>query len=320
MPSSPGAFGTRICLAKFGPMRALLHGADTARARLRADELLRDTLVRRVGVKELDLLTRELETVDLLGDPRAFRLALASTERPDGKELLAALERCLRVLEPTDRFVVIVPTALGATHALVALVTRRGGAAERFDRLEGDALEAFIRSRAGVPLDAETVRYLASAFGADSERLLTEIDKATLLALADHREWVRLICPSDQVPDRFGLVDALADKDAARALSGLEQLVAAGEGQLGIVALLASKVRALLLVAASSDDTRIASAVGLNPYALRIARRQVARWTPLQLRRLYGDLLRLDVMLKSAERASVPARLAVVIARACSAR
>jgi DNA polymerase-3 subunit delta len=154
----------------------------------------------------------------------------------------------------------------------------------------------------GVQLDPAAARALAAAVGPELGVLTQELGK-----LSDYVGARRRIAADDvaaivgQIPrqNRWDWMDAVGDRNFARAREGLAILVDGGETGVGLVIGLGSHFLRLALAAAGGER---ALGEELPPHqrwlASRIAR-QAKRWTSGELDAALDDLLRADRLLKS---------------------
>lgn len=299
----------------------LLHGADARRASARAYVLLGGPPSVRMGSKDLSNPPSELQSEGLLSEETTVLVRFTKEEKSDRKEVIEALPAFLKLIHAEDVCVFITPNKLAKTHALVSALTKAGGRVESFEPLSGEALGAHITALAkaeGAVLSTTSVEYLTSALEGNPARVVGDTQLAAALALAGHEEWLPRLVPSEHTIDAFssGFTDAVATKDLTRALAVTSQLIDQGEELIRLNALLGSKIRALLLVATTASDQEIATALGASSaYSYTLARRQLRPWNLNALKRFYGDILKMDLSLKSAGREYGPSRFISMLAR-----
>jgi len=149
----------------------------------------------------------------------------------------------------------------------------------------GDATE-FVRDRfryAGIQIDADALGTLIGLAPADTGLLNSEVRK--LISFVGDRdrvtvEDVRRLVSRTKEAIVFDLTDALGERDVERALSTLHDLVHHGHGGVGVVALLASRLRLLLVACALIERGAVpATLLRITRYgdAFRTGWREVAK-------------------------------------------
>jgi DNA polymerase-3 subunit delta len=187
---------------------------------------------------------------------------------------------------------------------------------------------SFVRQRAKlieVDIDEGAVRELALLGGSDLRRLDTELRKLAVYASGrtvtrgDVRELV--VGRDVQV---WGLLDALAERRADRALRALRALYAQGEPPEALLGRdIAPHYRRLMVarelgLASREERARVdPSALGLNPATVQKWTEQAERFDPIELERALEWLLDLDRQIKTGE-ASPETALELAIVQLCS--
>ncbi|MBM4370349.1 MAG: DNA polymerase III subunit delta [Deltaproteobacteria bacterium] len=218
---------------------------------------------------------------------------------------------------------------------------QKAGRAYHFPPLkELEEAEAFLLDRfrgEGVRCDADACRYLAEALGTSTADLLTEV-RRLVLYLGERRE-LTLADVEGRVADTrshtvFEFVDALAQRDAARALRVLERLL---EGRIQsdrktdaqgvpliLVSLVHRQVRSMLLARSlvkdhGLDPSQLARELGVPPFVAQKTLRQARAVPPEQLQHALDLLAELDLRLKGS---SLPDRalLEGLVFRLCAGR
>ncbi len=173
---------------------------------------------------------------------------------------------------------------------------------------KGAALESWISKRAksiGVTITSDAATTLANFIGNQLRLLANELDKlATYVGEGGTItvEEVRKLSAQVQEARIFDLTDALAQRNRKQALDILHDLLTDGEPPLKLLSMMTSQVRSLLLVKELSQKgmrgAQIASTVGMAPFVVEKALRQVGKFTPAQLEGAYRQLLATDAALK----------------------
>ena len=272
-------------------MLYLLHGEDSFRIRLRANELIGALLAGETPPRG-DLSTRELRpTSTALGlvridartaDPdeivmagQAQGLFAAPDERRvvlvEHAEALARTDVIER-FAPDAALVLVAPEpmrsnrtrgrrtkgASGGEVALLDLVESAGGTIERYDRLLPSDVVRWITGRAklaGVTLRPDALDALASAVGGDTDRIENELGKLAAWAKGEPvtANDVRALVSGAIESDVFELTKAVVRRDVRTAAPLLERLLAEGNAPQQILALLLWQFRVLLF---ASRDPR----------------------------------------------------------------
>jgi DNA polymerase-3 subunit delta len=215
------------------------------------------------------------------------------------------------LLEVPDDVVVILweRGEVRATNPLLQVVKKRG-TVEEYKPPRGLALERWITDRArerGVRLQADVPTMLATYVGEDPEVLGEELDKLATYAgpgaiVTDAT--VRLLTPQLTQSVAFDLIQAMGQRDSARALSLLRQLLANGEKSYAIVGLLGWQVRSLLQVQALAGQrvspAAMAERLGMKEFAVRKTQESLRFYTPTGLRALHARLLAVDQEIKTS--------------------
>ena len=222
------------------------------------------------------------------------------------------------------------------------LVLRHGGG------VRGKKLLDAIKS-AGWPVvdcqplkkDAEKIAFVTAEFKAAARRIEPDAVHALVNAVGAHLAELAAAC-SQLIADATTAVDAtMVDKyyggrveatafkvaDAAMAgngplaLSTLRHALATGADPVPIVAALASKLRSLAKVAgAQGSSAQIAKQLGMQPWLVEQAQRDVRRWTPEGLVRSIQVTAEADAQVKGESRDPVYAVEHAVTVIATSAR
>lgn len=131
---------------------------------------------------------------------------------------------------------------------------------------------------------------LVDLVGRDLRRLDGEADKlASYVDGAEEvtHEDVRQVAAASGSASVFELTDAVGERDAARALTVLHRLLQGGESALGLHAMLARHVRALVgaraLSARGMNQDSMAPELGMAPWQARNAARQAGNYEPSSL-------------------------------------
>lgn len=203
--------------------------------------------------------------------------------------------------------VLLLDEALDANNALLKTAQAHGKVIQS-TLPKGAALESWISKRAksiGVTITSDATTTLANFIGNQLRLLANELDKlATYVGEGGtiSVDEVRKLSAQVQEARIFDLTDALAQRNRRQALDILHDLLTDGEPPLKLLSMMTSQVRSLLLVKELSQkgmrSAQIASTVGMAPFVVEKALRQVGKFTPAQLEGAYRQLLATDAALK----------------------
>ncbi len=174
----------------------------------------------------------------------------------------------------------------------------------------------------GRRIDAEAVQALVNAVGAS----LSELAAACNQLIADATTAVDAATVERYYAGRveataFKVADAAMAGNGPQALSSLRHALATGVDPVPLVAALASKLRTLAKVAgAQGSSTQIAKQLGMQPWLVEQAQRDVRRWTPEGLIRSIQVTAEADAQVKGLSRDPVYAVEHAVTVIATSAR
>ena len=146
-----------------------------------------------------------------------------------------------------------------------------------------------LRER-GKTMAMPTAQLLVDVVGRDLRRLDIEAAKlATYVGDAERisADDVRAVASATAEASVFELSDAVGERDVTRAMRVLRRLLDAGETPLGVEAMLARHVRALIGARALSDrgvsPDAMAPEIGMAPWQARNAAKQASRYEPKEL-------------------------------------
>jgi len=203
--------------------------------------------------------------------------------------------------------IVIVDELLESSNILLKAAEQHGKAIQS-TLPKGAVLEKWINSRVkniGARIAPDATSLLANFVGNNLRLLANEIDKLALyvgeegtITIPD----IRLLCAQAQEARIFDLTDALALRNQKQALNILHDLLSDGEPPLRLISTITGQVRSLLLVKELAQKgmraPQIASTLGMPPFVVDKAIRQVKNFKPAQLENTYRDLLATDAALK----------------------
>ncbi len=242
----------------------------------------------------------------------------------DGEERLRGLEGYLPQLPESTRLVLDESRSLPAGHPLLRLAEERGGYVRHFAVPGGPDLEKWIAQRAaakGVGIAPEAVDLLGTYVGPNLRLLDQELEKlATYLGGSGtiRRQEVERLVSSLQEASVFHLVDALGNRDARRALMLLHRLLDEDAAPLYLLTMIARQFRLLLqareLDARGVPAAEMAREMEVRPFVARKSLQQALNFRPGELKAILGQLLDIDVGIKTG-RVQGPVALDLFIAR-----
>lgn len=99
----------------------------------------------------------------------------------------------------------------------------------------------------------------------------------------------------------FELSEAVASKQPKKAAMVLKNLSESGASPISLIGMLYSHFRRLLYVAITPQYERMASDLGVKEYAVKKAKEQAMRFTPVKLKRICDNLTAADYNIKSGK-------------------
>lgn len=203
--------------------------------------------------------------------------------------------------------ILLLDEALDAANPLVKVAEKHGKVIQ-CNVPKGAALESWITKRAkstNVKIQPEAVTLLANFIGNQLRLLANELDKLATYVGKDGIitvKEVRLLSAQVQEARIFDLTDALAQRNRKQALNILHDLLSDGEPPIKLISTITSQVRSLLLVKELAQkglrSPQIASTIGMSPFIVDKAMRQIANFSLVQLEGTYRQLLATDAALK----------------------
>lgn len=186
---------------------------------------------------------------------------------------------------------------------------KASGQAVRFSPLGPRELTAWIQRQAtsyGVRIAPEAAERLVQHAGNDLRLLEKECAKLAIHAGEGGTvttEDIALMTPRALEENIFKLVDHLGKKQTGEALAVFYDLLKKREEPIRILSLIARQFRIMLQVkelgGAGRTQKQIASALGLHPYAVKIALKQHSRFSEKALQRLLLETKRTDYAIKT---------------------
>ncbi len=177
-----------------------------------------------------------------------------------------------------------------------------------FRPLKGAPLAAAIRDAAGergVRITAEAAERLVETAGNDLGRITRELDKLSLAVEEGGRidaPTVNLMVGGYTYQTAFDLVQAVCERDVQAALVLIERLFVSGGEAVGVIGMLAKRLRAMWFLAGGEGGAagKVPPSFRMMAWQLKDLRRQASRFSRTELEGFLADLLRIDRLTKSA--------------------
>lgn len=295
--------------AELGPVVLVRDGEPVLGDRVLAALLVQARAVDpEVEVSRLAAATYEAGQLTWLASPSLFgerRLVIV-----DGAEAMndSFLTECLAYLEaPADDVWLVVRHGGGNRGKRLLDALGRTGTVVTCEAVkrESDKVE-FVRGdfrRAGRRIDQEAVQALVDAVGSD----LRELDAAVRQLLADTTGVVTAATVNRYHAGRveasgFRVADAALAGDAATAITLARHAIATGTPAVPLVAALAAKLRTLAKVGAMRGRSLSAADIGLAPWQVQRAERELRGWRPESLAEAISAVARADEEVKGLSR------------------
>ena len=144
-----------------------------------------------------------------------------------------------------------------------------------FRPLSADELERWVSSLAianDITIESQAARWLVAAYKGNRWRIENEIKRLAVKEKSIDLAVVQQDNEAQVQADIFKVMDAVVGKSSKAAISGIEALLAQGEPELRIMALMSYQYKALWLVAtgiaAGATQSQVAQATGLHPFVV----------------------------------------------------
>ncbi|HYN89176.1 MAG TPA: DNA polymerase III subunit delta [Ardenticatenaceae bacterium] len=188
------------------------------------------------------------------------------------------------------------------------LAEAKQGVIREFEKPRREQLPRWIQARTrqkGGRIEPRAADELATLVGDDLRLLDSEIDKLVTYAADETIEvrTVRLMVPYAAEANIFELMDALSQRDTRRALGSLEQLLDGQAAPTYLHFMLTRQIRILLQVKELSElgstIAEIRQKLGLHPFVVDKALKQVKKFTLEDLEAAFERLLESDIAMKT---------------------
>ncbi len=251
-------------------------------------------------------------------------LSHLSGKKKEQKEFAAYLPQ----LPPTTDLVLVERDTVDRRHTILKLAEEIGQV--HFAGLDKRNLQPWIIDRVkqlGGQIEPSAANLLGKLVGPESRTLNSEIEKLTLyvnrarpITGAD----VELLVPYTEEAEKFGMSNAIGQRNARQAYDQLRKELDAGKNPMAILGGIAAQIRALIEVKDMAERGMtpgdIARAKGWrSDYAARARLKDAAKFSMARLEEIMEMLLEFDVAIKTGRIDSLLA-LDTLIARLCTGR
>ncbi len=230
---------------------------------------------------------------------------------PD-KALMEKLEAYLPELPKATRLIFLESQSLPDSHRIIRLAREKKiGYVRKFEQPKGGDLERWVRTHAeerGGRIAPQAAALLATNVGGDLQALTNEIEKLVLykgseatIEAAD----VVLLSPYAAEETIFELVDALGNRQTARAAELFQEKVDEGADPFYLFSMFIRQFRLLIqaryLLDRGERAAGIAEQMKQRPFVADKLARQARNFTLPQLEQIYRRLLEIDVDAKTGK-------------------
>lgn len=298
----------------------LFHGQDTYSQR----ETLAALLAKEGDPDMLSLNTTRLDGKVSFGELQAACDAMPFLSRvrvvlvqdlfssiPD-KAFMEKLEAYLPTLPTTTRLIFLESQALPENHRIIRLAQKeKMGYVRKFELPKGGDLERWVRGHVeerGGRITPQAASLLAANVGGDLQALTNEVEKLVLYKGSEgtiDADDVALLSPYAAEETIFELVDALGNRQAARAAELFQDKISEGADPFYLFSMFIRQFRLLLqaryLLDAGERPAGIAEQLKQRPFVAEKLARQARNFTLPQLEAIYRRLLAIDVETKTGK-------------------
>lgn len=219
------------------------------------------------------------------------------------KDIAKALDKI-----PETSTVLFVEQGLPDMRSVLFKKLNKPKLAQKFDFLSPFKINAWIEERVkeeGGIISSDAKEKLLIFVGQNLWRLDNEIKKlvlyknGTMIGPDDVEKMVF----AESNSSIFNYIDALAERNAAKALSILGALIASGEEEFYIFTMIIYQFRNLLFVSELMEENlppaKIASEAKIHPFVIRKSQGFIRHYTREKLQKTYGELQKVDYKIKS---------------------
>lgn len=242
------------------------------------------------------------------------------------KDELNALLDYLPHLSPTTDLVFAERETLDRRHPALKMAEQTGSV--HFAGLDRNNLQPWIVKRVeqfGANIEPSAADLLGRLVGPETRTLNNEIEKLTIYVnneRAIQKSDVELLVPYTEEAERFGMTNAIGQRDARKAYDQLRKALDEGKNPMAILGSIAAQVRTLIEVKDMAErgmsPADIARAKGWrSDFAAKARLKDAARFSMVRLEDILELLLAFDVAIKTGRMDSLLA-LDILIARLCT--
>ena len=276
----------------------------------------------------LNQIRQQADTMPFLAARRLVIVhAYLSVIRNRAEDIQALIDY-VKQLAPTTDLVFVEAESLEKQHPLLKVAAAIGGKVSNFAEPEQRDLVPWIVKRAkeaGALIEPGAAEMLARLVGPNLRLLHNEIEKLALyvngqrpVRAAD----VELLVPYREEAEKFGLSNAIGQRNARQAYDQLWKELDEGQHPMAILGSIAAQIRALIevkdMAERSLSPAEIATAKGWrSDYAAKMRLREAANFSMSQLEQILEMLLDTDQAIK-AGRLDPALALDMFIARLCA--
>ena len=150
-------------------------------------------------------------------------------------------------------------------------------------------------------IERDAAEMLVEYCNRDMNLISNELRKLTDYAdgdVIDIKTVVTMVTPEPDIKV-YELSEALANKNKDKAIRLTEALIAGNNSAVSLIAMLFSHFRRLLFVSLNPTSDTLASDLKVKEYAVKMAMKQAARFTPRRLKAIFDRLNEMDSAVKS---------------------
>lgn len=266
---------------------------------------------RTVVVDELELLFKKVPTASTSNTEEMNSTQIIqenSSEEPANEKVLK-LNEALKNLSPQTQLLLISRKKIDKRTALYKTLVKIAEIHE-FKKLYPNQLPGFVSEEArlmGLTLESGVAQLLSELVGGDLSSLVMELKKLKLYVHPEvkiKREQVVSLVGSGLLDAIWILSDKVAQRDLGGALDVSRRLFEQGENAIGMVAVLVTHFRRLMLVEAQlaqSPGGKVEPrSLGMTEYAFNQSKGQLKHFVRGKLKRVYLDLMQLNFNLRQS--------------------